>query len=310
MASRLDGAKGQGLTRSHHSAKFRILKQLVRIQKPMADAVGEAVDNLSTTVVRAMALLDVLVAEPRGLTLTEAARRANFHKATAFRFLGSFQRTGLVVHDPLTSLYRPGLKLVRMAEQMLEALDFRTVSRPFIQQLAQTVGQGVLAGVLEGLEVVYVDHVEGSDGLRVHREIGGRRAVHLSSIGRAIVAHLPPAEAERIVGVCPLERRTPHTLVDRTAFRVYLEVVRAQGWAVQRDEDRLGVTSFAAPVFDHTARVVGAIGITGPSFVLHDALLDAEVERLLDACRAASAELGYVGNIPVARVAVRAARGA
>ena len=218
----------------------------------MDDTEGAAVDNLSTTVVRAMALLDVLVAEPRGLTLTEAARRANFHKATAFRFLGSFQRTGLVVHDPLTSLYRPGLKLVRMAEQVLDALDFRSVSHPFVQQLAQSVGQGVLAGVLEGLDVVYVDHVEGSDGLRVHREIGGRRAVHLGSIGRAIVAHLPPAETERIVAVCPLERRTPHTLVDRTAFRAYLEVVRAQGWAVQCDEDRLGVTSFPAPVFDHT----------------------------------------------------------
>ena len=246
-----------------------------------------------------MALLDVVAAEPRGLTLTEAARRAALHKATALRLLGSLQRAQLVVHDPASGLYRPGLKLVWMAEQLLQALDFRTVVHGRVKALAQALGQGVLAGVLEGAEVVYVDHVQGSEGLRVHRQVGGRRSVHLSAIGRAILAHLPAGEAERVLAGYRFEQRTPHTIVDRQAFLAYLEAVRRQGWALLRDEDSLGVTSFGAPVFDHTRRVVGAVGVTGPSLLLQGATLDQAVHRLLEACRGASAELGYTGTLPV-----------
>lgn len=255
----------------------------------------ESRDNVSGTVLRALWLLDVLVAEPRGLGLTAVAVRAGLNKATAFRLLGSLQRAGLVIRDPATGHYRPGMKLVRMAEQILEALDFRTVAHPHVERLADEIGHGVLAGVLEGPEVVYVDHVEGSGGLRVHRQVGGRRSVHVSSIGKAILAHLPPTEAAAIVDACRFEPRTEHTITDRAAFLAHLEVARGRGWAEVRDEDALGALSVSAPVFDHTDRVVGAIGFTGPSIALRGPALERSIPLLLEAGRAASAELGHIG---------------
>jgi IclR family KDG regulon transcriptional repressor len=256
----------------------------------------EARDNVSGTVLRALRLLDVLVAEPRGLGLTAAAARGGLNKATAFRMLGSLQRAGLVVQDPATGHYRPGMKLVRMAEQVLEALDFRTVAHSYVERLAEEIGHGVLAGVLEGPEVVYVDHVEGSGGLRVHRQVGGRRSVHVSSIGKAILAHLPPAEAEATLDACRFERRTERTITDRAALLADLETARRRGWAEVRDEDVLGATSVSAPVFDHTNRVIGAIGFTGPSFALQGPALERSVQLLITACRAASAELGHIDS--------------
>lgn len=256
---------------------------------------AEPRENVSGTVPRALALLDVLVAEPRGLGLTAAASRAGLNKATAFRLLGALQRAQLVVQESSTGQYRPGLKLVRMAEQVLASLDWRTVAHPSVERLAREIGHGVLAGMLEGGEVIYLDHVEGSDALRVHRQIGGRRSVHVSSIGKAILAYLPPAEAAAIVAACRFERRTEQTIVDRAGFLAHLEEVRRRGWALVRDEDVLGASSVAAPVFDHAGRVVGAIGFTGPSFALRGAMLDRGVLLLLQACRAISAELGDAG---------------
>jgi IclR family KDG regulon transcriptional repressor len=244
--------------------------------------------------VRALGLLDVLVDEPRGLTLTAAAGRAGLNKATAFRMLGALKRAELVVQDPATGLYRPGLKLVRMGEQIVGSLDFRTVSHPHVEALAREVGHGVLAGVIESGEVVYVDHVQGGGDLRVHRQVGGRRSVHVSSIGKAILAHLPPAEVAAIVDACRFERHTQHTIVDPATYLAQLARVREQGWALARDEDTLGATSFSAPVFDHAGRVVGAIGISGPSLTLRGAALERALGSLLAACRAASAELGHV----------------
>ena len=70
------------------------------------------------------------------------------NKATAFRLLGSLQRAGLVVQDRATGHHRPGMKLVGMAERILEAHDFRTVTHPHVERLASEIGQSVLAGVL------------------------------------------------------------------------------------------------------------------------------------------------------------------
>ena len=260
---------------------------------PEPDGERDERETVSGTVLRALGLLDILVEEPRGLGLSAVARRAGLNKATAFRLLGSLQQARMVVQDPTTGVYRPGLKLLRMAEQVAQALDFRAVSHPHVERLAGAVGHAVLAGVLEGGEVVYVDHAQGSDELRVHRQIGGRRSVHVSSIGKAILAHLPPAEAEAIVDACRFERRTERTIVDPAAFLAHLQEVRRRGWALVRDEDALGASSVSAPVFDRTDRVVGAIGISAPSFSLRGAALERSVDLLREACRSVSAELGH-----------------
>lgn len=258
---------------------------------------GDGRDNVSGTVVRALALLDILVEEPRGIGLTAAARRAGLSKATAFRMLGALCQGGLVVQDRSSSLYRPGLKLLRMAARVVQVLDLRTVAQPYVERLAQSTGHAVLAGVLEGGEVVYVNHAQGADQLRVHSTVGDRRSVHVSSIGKAILAYLSTAEAQAIVGACRFERHTERTILDPAAFLAHLVEVQRRGWALVRDEDIVGGSSVSAPVFDHTNRVVGAIGVTAPSLALTGAALDRSVGLLLAACREASAELGHARSI-------------
>ncbi len=253
---------------------------------------GREREALSSTVLRALAVLDVLVAEPRGLGLSGVARRAGLSKATTFRLLGSLQRAGLVIHDRPSSLYRPGMKLVRMATQILNGLNLRTVSHRYAEALARETGHAVLAGVIESGEVVYIDIVPGSYELRVHTDLGQRRAVHLSSIGKAVLAFLPPAEREAIVAACSFERHTEHTITDRQRFLAHLEEVRQRGWALVRDEDAIGASSLSAPVFDAADRVVGAIGISVPTLLLDDAALARFVPLLRETCARASADLG------------------
>jgi DNA-binding IclR family transcriptional regulator len=156
----------------------------------------------------------------------------------------------------------------------------------------------VLAGVLEGAEVVYVEQVLGSAALRVHRQVGERRSVHLSSIGKAILAFLPAVEVDAALAAYRFERHSEHTITTREAFLAHLEEVRRQGWAMVRDEDILGASSVSAPVFDRTSRVVGAIGIPAPSFLLTGETLERSVHLLLGACGAASADLGHTGRSP------------
>jgi DNA-binding IclR family transcriptional regulator len=253
-------------------------------------------DHASRTVVRALGLLDVVVAEPSGLGLSEIARRAGLSKATAFRMLGALKQAQLVVQDATTGQYQPGLKIIGMAHQMLRALDFPAVAHPYLAELAQELGHAVMSGVLERGEIVYLDHVQGSHELRVHRDIGVRRPLHVSSMARAIMAFLPSAEADGWIDACGFEPHTPHTTVDPSAYRAQLGEVRRRGWALIRDEAIDGASSFSGPVFDRTGRVIGSIGISLPSLALAQSNLNLMAGRLLEACRAVSIKLGHDGS--------------
>src|SRR4051812_3132342 len=110
----------------------------------MTDAVSlDRPDNVSSTVLRALAMLDIVVAEPRGISLTVAAGRAGLSKATTFRMLGALARAGLVARDAATGHYRPSLKIVEMADRVLEGYDFPSVARPHMMTLAGQVAHGV-----------------------------------------------------------------------------------------------------------------------------------------------------------------------
>lgn len=263
-------------------------------------------DNVSSTVLRALAMLDVVVGEPLGISLTVAASRADLSKATALRLLGALVRGGLVVRDPSTGRYRPSLKLVQMGERVLGAYDFPSIARPHMQALSAAVGHGVAAGVIEGQHVVYVERVEASTEIRVDHQIGGRRPIHTSSIGKAIAAYVPTAELDAILSGYSFERFTDYTIVDREAFLVDLAKVRRQGWALSRNEGVLGGSSISAPVFDRTGRVIGAIGISGVSIALRGTALQRMVTLLTTAGRATSADLGYVDSTGAAKRAASA----
>jgi DNA-binding IclR family transcriptional regulator len=255
-----------------------------------------AKENVSGTVLRALSLLDLLVSEPGGMRLSDLARRSGLNKATAFRLLGSLQQGGLVTQDQATSRYRPSLKIIGMAERILEAFDLRAVARPHLEQLAGKTGYSVLAGVIEGAHVVYLEQVTGSNELRVDREVGVRRSIHISSIGKAIVAFLDPDERARVLADCRFERHTSVTITSRERFESDLAEVRQRGWASVVDEDILGASSVSAPIFDHSGRVAGAVGIGLPTVALRGDEGARYVSLLLASSRAVSEALGLQAN--------------
>src|SRR5690606_33053599 len=96
--------------------------------------------------------------------------------------------------------------------------------------------------------------------------IGGRVASYASGVGKAILAHLPPAERMEFVAGLGFERLTPNTITDRETLIRELDLIKGRGYAVSAEEHTPGVSSVAAAILDHRARSIGAIGIVVPSF--------------------------------------------
>jgi IclR family acetate operon transcriptional repressor len=69
----------------------------------------------------------------------------------------------------------------------------------------------------------------------------------------------------------PIDAVTPRTVTDPEALRTQLADARARGWAGSDSERTPGIRAVAAPVFDHTGAVVGALGLSVPEIRMDDA---------------------------------------
>ncbi|WEH12928.1 IclR family transcriptional regulator [Streptomyces sp. VNUA24] len=223
-------------------------------------------DRVGTTVLgRAFTLLDVLREEAPGLGLAELARRARLPKATAFRLATQLVELKILERNGLE--YRLGQKLFELgAGTRSQAL--RAVATPYLEDLYEAVHETVHLAVLNGTEVLYLDKISGRRRPSSTTEVGDRKPLHCTALGKAMLA-FSGTELLATVVEQGLERRTRHTIAVPGLLHQQLARVRESGVAYDREEYALGVTCVASPLLDRSGRGRGAISVTGPTSRFH-----------------------------------------
>lgn len=218
-------------------------------------------DALLSTVRNAARLLKEFRTREEALGVSELARRLGLGKSVVHRLLVTLAAEGLIEHDERG--YRLGIVMYELGEAVRVHMDLHAAAAPVLVHVREQTGESVQVGVLDGVEVVYVDRLESAHSLRLLTETGRRVPAHCTSSGKVLLAHLDPPVLEGHLER-PLDRLTPHTIVDPDALRAELRRVRAQGWASAVDEREVGVASLAAPVRDVSGRVVAALSVAAP----------------------------------------------
>jgi len=221
--------------------------------------------KLLSSVSKALTLLDAFTAEKPQLTLSELARRAGAHKSSAFRLLSTLEAHGFVEKSPAGRGYRLGWKPLELAGRLLGRYELRELAAPFMEELARKSGEIVHLSILDGSQIVYLDKRGRSQPLTVSTTIGGRSPAHASAMGKVLLAGLPAAELQRVLGARRLERFTPTTITDRSRLGRELEAIRRLGFALDSEEAFPGIRCVAAPLRDREGVVRAAISVTAPT---------------------------------------------
>lgn len=249
-------------------------------------------ENLVQSVDRAMAILDILEAAGQGLGVTEIGARVGLHKSTVYRLLATLARRGYVEQDPDTERYALGLRLIELGGAVLDRLELRDLARPFLKRLMETSQEVAHLVVLQGGEVVYIDKVECPGPIRMYSQLGRRAPAHATAVGKAILAYLPPAEAEAIINR-GLARRTPYTITDPDRLRAELALVRQRGYAFDNEENELGIRCVGGPIFNHRGKVVAAFSVSGLAVRMAQEKMEKLAALVRRTSQEISAKLGY-----------------
>lgn len=218
-------------------------------------------DSYVQSFARGLAVLRSFGAGAAAQTLTEVAERAGLTRAGARRILLTLLHLGYVETEG--RLFRLTPKILELGFAYLSSLPVWTQAQPVMEELVESLRQSCSAAVLDGDEIVYVLRVPAHKIMSINLGVGSRLPAYCTSMGRVLLAGLPPATLRERLASMTLTPLTPHTIVDPERLQAAIEQVRIQGWCQVSEELEQGLVSLAAPIVDRNGRVVAAINISG-----------------------------------------------
>lgn len=214
---------------------------------------------------RAVAILRCFDGRRPELGISELARSTGLSTSTVHRLLAAMQENHLV-RQTGTKRYGLGPFLLQLANSGAMPRTLREAALPFMTELRDEFDETIgLHELLQSGQRIVAAQVESHQELRrTYTDIGVPIRLAYGGPGKAILCALPAEERARHLAE-PIEPITDTTTVDPAGIERELGEARARGYAESHGQRTVGICAVAAPVFDHTQRVVGAIGASVPA---------------------------------------------
>jgi len=218
------------------------------------------------TVMRAFEVIDVLERR-RSAGPSAVAAELDVSRATAHDYLTTLAETGYVVNDGGT--YRVSYRFLGLGSRLKYRSALFDAARAPLRKLAAETGDLCQVGIEEDGEWVLLHNDGDTSTVDMGTYPGLRFGIHTQAAGKVMLAHLPDDRVDAIVDAHGLEAVTEHTVTDPDELRAELNRIEADGYAVDSDQQEVGVSIVAAPVLVQ-GEIVGTVSIACPTGRLQD----------------------------------------
>lgn len=242
------------------------------------------------TVGKALLVLDQIAAFGRPVRFGELLEGSDMPKATLYRFVQTLTKTGMLAYDPDRQTYAPGLRLVRLAHAAWQQSALAPIARPHIDRLSQEAGETVHLAQLDQGQVIYVDKRNAAVPIEMFSSAGKVGPAYCTGVGKAMLAYLEAEALAEALARQAFHRFTPHTITSPEDMHRELAQIRADGYALDREEHEPGIICIAVPILSDQGRVLGALSVTTSTERKSLAQLKGELPRALATARTIAAE--------------------
>ncbi len=173
------------------------------------------------------------------------------------------------------------------------------VARPHMAALVARTGESTSIAQLDGSDIVYVARVAVPKIVTLAVTIGTRFPAMQTSLGKVLLASLPPDEAERVLAEPSRSGIAPRWQPDATERAAALREVRARGWALTDEQLAPGIRSVAVPLRDGDGRVIAALNVNSHAAETPlEVLTGKHLPLLLQTAGAISADWAVLQSVP------------
>ena len=237
------------------------------------------------SVTRALALLELVAAEGGRASVARLAEASGLPLPTAHRLARTLVDAGYLRQLP-DRRYALASRLIGLGRAAAGVVGLG--ADRVLRELADELGETANLAVLTGTQAQYVAQAPGRHAMRMFTEVGRLVDLHSTGVGKAMLAVLPERDVDRVVAEHPLRPRTERSLASRAELDAALARARANGYALDDEEQELGVRCVAVAVVPRDpAAALMALSASGPL----QRMSDDAIARAVPVLRAAAERL-------------------
>lgn len=243
--------------------------------------------NFMTSLARGLLVIQAFSQQSLHLSISRLSKRTGLSRASVRRCLHTLSKLGFAGSDDGRNFYLLP-RVLALGHSYLSSVPLATVAQPVLERLSQILHESCSIALLDGIDIIYVARANVTRIMAIDLGVGTRLPAFCTSIGRVLLANLPPTEMEALLSRVEFTRYTDRTLTSVEQLRHVLLSVRRDGYAIVDQELEVGLRSMAVPVQNHMGRVIAAInaGAHGQCVSVQDMRT-----RFLPYLRAAAQEL-------------------
>jgi len=216
----------------------------------------------ANSVERAFAIVELLNSSRRGWNISEISRKLSLPKSSTHALISTLDRLGYIKETSVGRRFQLSTKMYGLGSNVLHANPLPEVALPHMHWGVKQSGLTSHLGILERNQVIFIQKVDGPGIIKFDTYLGKCSELHCTGLGKALLAHEPVETLMPLLEKHRFSRFTRHTIHTAQGFMADLAKVRENGFAVDDEEEELGIRCIATPIFWRGA-VIAAVSFTG-----------------------------------------------
>lgn len=233
-------------------------------------------------------LLDAIAAYDDSASLKCLSADTGLHPSTAYRILSSLIENDFVSRNDRSD-YQLGRKLLELGGRVKVGQDLRQEAQQIMNDLRDEIAETINLTVREADQIVYIERVIPNRMMRVEQVIGSRAPLHVTAVGKLMLAISGEQAIEDYARQTGLPGFTRKTLTTLQELKAELQTVLQQNYAFDNEEAETGVGCIGTLIYNSTGKVVAGLSVSAPI----ERRRDEWIPKLISAAEKISARLGY-----------------
>jgi IclR family transcriptional regulator, pca regulon regulatory protein len=216
--------------------------------------------NFMTSLARGLAVIQAFSQRKRQLTVSQISNKTGFSRAAVRRCLYTLSKLGFAGSDDSRHFYLRA-RVLGLGHSYISSMPLAAAAQPILEQVSRVLHESCSIATLDGADIVYIARANVTRIMAIDLGVGSRLPAFCTSMGRILLADLPPDKLEEYLARIDYQRFTERTVVSAEKLRQVLKVVQRNGYSIVDQELELGLRSMAVPLRNPEGRVVAALNV-------------------------------------------------
>jgi IclR family pca regulon transcriptional regulator len=240
------------------SASAALLEPVETPFTPLQGAGGDP--NFMTSLARGLAVIQAFSQSKRQQTISQISSKTGFSRAAVRRCLYTLAKLGFAGSDDNRHFHlRP--RVLTLGHSYISSMPLAVVAQPVLEHVSHVLHESCSIATLDGPEIVYIARANVTRIMSIDLGVGSRLPAFCTSMGRVLLADLPPEKLEELIRSIQFTRYTDRTVANAEKLRQLLRLVQRNGYSVIDQELEFGLRSMAVPIRNPTGKVVAALNV-------------------------------------------------